>query len=690
MTDLHRREVGIIIPTRNRFDLTRAAIASVQSQSYPHWRLVVVDDGSDDGSADALAELAAEDQRITLLRRARSEGAPAARQTGLEALSEPLIATLDSDDLWLPGKLKAQVNAFVRAFGARPDGGVVLCWHDYVDKAGIRHGRVVKPDVRGRSLPFPWYNMSTPLIARRALEEAGGFGRPGVPPLCTTEHLDLFLRVMSVTEVAVVPRLLVRCRHHSHPRNSDYLGTRGAADESAALLRQHDGDLLAARPRERAWLHALVGARYLSVGHRRRGLRHLATGIVAAKLSIAAQIVRYYAPFTVKHVLWSPRRMQPAAAHAKPALEGSGRPAVSVVVMAYRNERTVVEAVRSVLMQEAPEPFEVIVVTSGGDRAARLVRDAFPHVAVVDSHRRLLPGAARNAGLAASSGEIVAFLASDCRAEPGWLSRRLAHHRAGHSAVASAITYAGPSRPWAWASHYLLNSGRLPGRPAGVVCPPDPAAHSLSFDRAHLERVGPFDESLRIGEDTELTERLVDLGAEIWFDPALRTAHLGHGGFGSMLRDHFRRGVRSHRFRVATGRSSPATSPARILTRRTARLVLKTRWTLATCWRYGRGERWRVALSLPWILAGRVAGAAGMALEELRAAVFARRVRSGAVAPAETRPHRTTAARRIQPAERYVDVLDAPAHAVRVHPGGVTPRDLGDRAQELVEGHLHP
>jgi glycosyltransferase involved in cell wall biosynthesis len=687
--DLDRPRVGIIIPTRNRFDLTRAAIASVQTQTYPHWRLVVVDDGSDDGSADALADLVADDQRITLVRRTRSEGAPAARQTGLEALSEPLIATLDSDDLWLPGKLEAQVNAFVRAVRKRSEVGVVLCWHEYFDTAGERRGRVVKPDVRGCSLPFPWYNMSTPLIARRALEEAGGFGGPGGPPLRTTEHLDLFLRLMPVTRVTVVPRLLVRCIHHSHPRNSDGLGTRGAADESAAVLRQHDADL-AARPRERAWLHALVGARYLSAGHRRRGLRHLATGIAAANASIRAKIVRYYAPFTVKHVLRPPWRPQPAAAPAKRALESSARPAVSVVVMAYRNGRTVVDAVRSVLMQEAPDPFEVIVVTSGGDRAAMLVRDAFPDVAVVESHRRLLPGAARNAGLAATSGDIVAFLASDCRAEPGWLSRRLAHHRAGHSAVASAITYAGPSRPWAWASHYLLNAGRLPGRPAGVVCPPDPAAHSLSFDRAHLERVGPFDESLRIGEDTELALRLADLGTEIWFDPALRTAHVGHGGFSSMLRDHFRRGVRRYRFRVATGRSSPASSPAWILARNAARLVLRTRWTLTTCWRYGRGERWRVALSLPWIVAGRVAGTAGMALEEFRAAVLARGGRRGALAPAETPPYRTTAVRLLQPGERHVDVLDAPTHAVRVHPGGVTPRDLGDRAHELVERQLHP
>jgi glycosyltransferase involved in cell wall biosynthesis len=298
----------------------------------------------------------------------------------------------------------------------------------------------------------------------------------------------------------------------------------------------------------------------------------------------------------------------------------SVRPVASVVVMAYRNERTIVDAVHSVLTQETPEAIEVIVVTSGGDGAAKLVRDAFPDVAVVENPRRLLPGAARNAGLAATSGEIVAFLAADCRAEPGWLVRRLADHRGGHPAVASAITHAGPSRPWAWASYYHQYHERLPGRPAGVVSPPDPAVHSLSFDRALLDRIGPFDESLRIGEDTDAAQRLADLGVEIWFDPAIRTAHLGATSFWFVFRDHFRRGARRYRFLVLTGRRWPSSSLVRILGGNALRFMRRTPWTLATCWRYARGERWRLALSLPFIIAARAAGAAGMASEELRAA----------------------------------------------------------------------
>lgn len=297
----------------------------------------------------------------------------------------------------------------------------------------------------------------------------------------------------------------------------------------------------------------------------------------------------------------------------------SVRPAVSVVVMAYRNERTIVDAVRSVLTQETPEPIEVIVVTSGGDGAAQLVRDAFPDVTVVESPSRLLPGAARNAGVATASGEFVAFLAADCLAEPGWLARRLADHRAGHGAVASAVTYAGPSRPWAWASYYLQYRERLPGRPAGIVSPPDPAVHGLSFDRAQLERIGPFDESLRIGEDTDAAQRLADLGVAIWFDPEIRTAHLGPRGLWFVLRDHFRRGARYSRFLLHAGRKSPSRSFARVLLSNAVLFVKGTRRTLAICLRYAPGERWRVVLSVPFVAVARAASAVGMTSEELRA-----------------------------------------------------------------------
>lgn len=127
-------------------------------------------------------------------------------------------------------------------------------------------------------------------------------------------------------------------------------------------------------------------------------------------------------------------------------------PALAVVVMGYRNAGTIVAAVRSVLSQDADEPFEVCVVTSGGDASASRLRAAFPGVPVLESPVRLLPGGARNAGIARTAAPLVSFLAADCEARPGWVAGRLRAHRSGHRAVAAAMASAAARRPAALAS----------------------------------------------------------------------------------------------------------------------------------------------------------------------------------------------------------------------------------------------
>lgn len=291
------------------------------------------------------------------------------------------------------------------------------------------------------------------------------------------------------------------------------------------------------------------------------------------------------------------------------------RPAISVVVMGYRNEATIVAAVSSVVSQQSPDPFEVVVITSGGDRSGDAVRAAFPDLTVVDVEGRLLPGGARNAGVSAATGEIVAFLAADCLAQPGWVAAQIAAHRAGHPVVASAVTAAPPQRPSAWASHFDLFSARLPWRVAGVVAHPDPAAHGLSFDRAVLDAIGPFDASVRVGEDTDAARRLAELGIEVWFEPRIQTGHRGPRNAWTMLVDRYQRGSRfAHASRgtlrgVSLGRAVLA-YPV-LWTRGMARVVVAS-------WRGGREQRLRLLVAMPWMAAGHAAALAGWYRERLR------------------------------------------------------------------------
>lgn len=107
--------VSIILPVYNRVHVLRRALDSVRMQEVADWELIVIDDGSADGSPELAAALAVEEPRLRLIRHPANRGAPAARNSGIRAARAGLVAFLDSDDEWLPGKLAAQLAAFARA-----------------------------------------------------------------------------------------------------------------------------------------------------------------------------------------------------------------------------------------------------------------------------------------------------------------------------------------------------------------------------------------------------------------------------------------------------------------------------------------------------------------------------------------------------------------------------------------------
>jgi len=113
--------VSVVIPVFNRAHTLRCAVESVLKQDVEAWELIVVDDGSSDGGC-AIADSFG-DPRIRTLRHETNRGAAAARNTGVQMARGRYIAFLDSDDEWLPGKLKAQITAMEK----RPDAPQALC-----------------------------------------------------------------------------------------------------------------------------------------------------------------------------------------------------------------------------------------------------------------------------------------------------------------------------------------------------------------------------------------------------------------------------------------------------------------------------------------------------------------------------------------------------------------------------------
>ncbi len=194
--------VSVIIPTYNRAALVKEAVASVLAQSWQDLEVLVVDDGSTDGTAAALASFAAQ---IRLLRRASRGGVSAARNAGIQAARGKWLAFLDSDDLWLPEKLARQM-AFL---AAHPD--LNLC---QTEETWVRRGvRVNQPlshrKVGGRiffaSLERCLVSPSAVILHRRLFEQHGAFDED----LPAAEDYDLWLRLAWRYEVGLLPEPLI-------------------------------------------------------------------------------------------------------------------------------------------------------------------------------------------------------------------------------------------------------------------------------------------------------------------------------------------------------------------------------------------------------------------------------------------------------------------------------------------------
>ena len=194
--------VSVIIPTYNRDAWVTEAVASVLAQTFQDFEVLVVDDGSTDGTMEALATFG---DQVRVIRRAERRGVSAARNLGAAAATGDWLAFLDSDDLWLPDKLAHQV----KYLKARPD--LVIC---QTEETWIRNGvrvnapeacRKVAGDIFLPSLQRCLVSPSAVMLHRRLFHEMGGFDET----LPAAEDYDLWLRIAWRHPVGLTPLPLV-------------------------------------------------------------------------------------------------------------------------------------------------------------------------------------------------------------------------------------------------------------------------------------------------------------------------------------------------------------------------------------------------------------------------------------------------------------------------------------------------
>jgi glycosyltransferase involved in cell wall biosynthesis len=264
--------------------------------------------------------------------------------------------------------------------------------------------------------------------------------------------------------------------------------------------------------------------------------------------------------------------------------------------MAYGLRPTLAAAVRSVTAQRPSA--EIVVVHSGEGNPTEHLAQAGVNVRVIRSETRLFPGAARNVGIAATRAPIVAFLADDCIAQPGWIEARLAAHQSGAASVSSALLCHKPGNLVAFAAHLSLYTRRLPG------ASPDLALrYGASYQRSLFDRYGLFREDIEGGEDTDFHMRLAEIERPIW-RPDVQTIHTGPEALGAFLTTQSQRGRRMAESLRAIGGPTNKTVATDAVARTRRILVEALRFTPAN-------ERWRVRLAAPLIALGNIAYARG-------------------------------------------------------------------------------
>jgi len=202
-------KVSVVVPTYNRLPMLKEAVDSVLAQNFEDFELIVVDDGSTDGTANEIVKYGG---RVKLLQHKENRGVSASRNTGITHAKGKYIAFLDSDDLWVKGKLKIQTT-FLDENPHYP-----LC---YTDEIWIRKGKRVNPMLKHakysgwifeKCLPLCTISPSSAMMRKTLFSRVGLFDE--ALPVC--EDYDLWLRISARFPIFFIDKKLI-IKRGGHP-----------------------------------------------------------------------------------------------------------------------------------------------------------------------------------------------------------------------------------------------------------------------------------------------------------------------------------------------------------------------------------------------------------------------------------------------------------------------------------------
>ena len=471
--------ISVIIPVYNTPEpYLEHCVASVVSQSYPHWELLLVDDGSTAADLPVrLARLTASDERIRLVSLPRNQGISRATNAGLQAAKGSYVALLDHDDALTPDAL-AEVALVVLA---DPTIDVVYSDQDKIDGSNRRFQPFHKPAWSPIYLLGVMYVGHLLVVRTELLRKTGGCD----PAFDRVQDFELMLRLSEATNRIVhVPEILYHWR---------------TLPGSIALSSHAKG------PVDELQCAAVQG--------------HLARRGIAARAS--------------SHPAWPHRVRLLPAADADPRL-------VSVIIPTKDAPEHIARCLDSLFTRTTHRALEVIVVDNGTtDPAARETLARHP-VQLVPNPGPFNFSAAINLGAGRARGEVLVLLNNDTEVlTPGWIEILLTHLDLPEvGAVGPLLLYpdgtvqhAGVALGLRGTCDHVLRGADpdTDGYAGSLACAREVSALTaacLMVRRRHFQQLGGLETGYaRIYQDTDFCLRLGESGLHSVFVPGARLVH---------------------------------------------------------------------------------------------------------------------------------------------------------------------
>ena len=284
--------VSVVIPTYNRAHMIGDTLNSVLAQTYRNFEIIVVDDGSTDNTPEVLTYYGSPVHYV----RCENRGKSAARNTGIRVARGDYIAFLDSDDLWLPNKLQAQMDVF----DEQPDlkwvysdcymfdgqtGADICTWSSH---SRLYAGNIFELLFQNNFIASP-----TPVFRRQVFGEVGYFDE--TLQRHQPEDADMWLRTAAKFPIGLVSRPLARFRRHPNSltmREEPQLALQGVISVLELAVAREPARLGPLRGR-------VFAKRYVALGKGYAGM-----GQASAARTMFTKALRYYPAIPSAYAFW--------------------------------------------------------------------------------------------------------------------------------------------------------------------------------------------------------------------------------------------------------------------------------------------------------------------------------------------------------------------------------------------------